>query len=194
MMEKKWALFHKGMIREEWKGKNDGLIMEWTNESGLTLFAFYNRPSRAEINDFSAGHRFEIAFKEIDGIGFFAVKFGNQAWGDCAFSPNLYKEKPVFEKPKEGQTYALHVMMIDASVGELKVLRSIALGENFSEHFRLWGIESLKKQIGTYSYNCVVDKVFRNYPLSEDIAKNADIRWTCTHGEDEYKREEQERL
>ena len=194
MINKKWELFHKGMKREEWKGIPDGLILEWSNESGLTLFVYYSKPSEEEIKDLSAGSRFEIAFKDIKGVGFFAVKFGGQDWSDCAFSPNLYKEKLVFDKPNAGQTYALHIMLIDTSAGELQVLRSIALGEEFSEYFRLWAIESLKKNIGSYHYNRIVDEVFKNYPSSSDIAMDADVRWICTHGEDEQRREEQKRL
>ena len=194
MMNKKWELFHKGMKRAEWVGMDDGLILEWSNESGLTLFAFFEDPLPSEIIAFSAGNRFEIAFRNIKEIGFFAFKFGGLDWVDCSFSPNLYEEKPIFDKPNAGQTYALHVMLINSSTGELVVLRSIALGQEFTEHFRLWGIESLKKNIGSFYYNRIVDEVFADFPLSSDIANGADIKWVCTHGEDENRREEQERL
>lgn len=194
MTNKKWEIFHKGMKRAEWIGKEDGMVIEWSDESGLILFVFYNNPTQDEVKDISAGSRFEIAFKDIKGIGFFSVKFGNEEWGDCSFSPNLYKEKMFFNEPKEGKTYALHIMLIDASVGELIVLRSIALGKEFAEHFRLWCIESLKKNIGNYYYNRIVDEVFINHPSPVDLAEEADIRWILAHGEDEYCREKQERI
>ena len=41
MINKKWELFQRGMRRAEWLGKPDGAVMEWTDESGLTLFVFY---------------------------------------------------------------------------------------------------------------------------------------------------------
>lgn len=189
----KWELFKVGMRRAEWQGLPEGMIMDWTDESGLTLFVYYNRPTKEEIDEVSAGSRFEITFKDIEGVGFFAVKFGKQPWGDCGYSPNFNEVRPRFEKPCCGQTYSLHIMLVDVSVGELKVLRTIALGSNFAEYFRVWCLNSLEKNIGRTYYNRVIDAAFLEYPTSESIANVADVRWACTHGEDEQKREEKER-
>lgn len=192
-MSYEWELFEVGMKRGEWLGLPEGMVMDWSDDCGLILFVFYNQPSAKEKNDMAAGSRFEIRFKDISGIGFFSVKFGEQSWSDCAFSPNLYPDIPKFEKPPKGKTYALHVMLVDTSVGELKILRTIALGKEFSEHFRLWCLASLDKNIGQRYYNRVVEEVFEKYPTSETLAKAADIHWICAHGEDEPKREGHDR-
>ena len=81
MLSYKWELFHVGMRRAEWVGLPDGLRMEWTDQSGLVLFAYYNRPIEAEIAEMRAERRFEIAFKDIEGVGFFTVKLGDLPWG-----------------------------------------------------------------------------------------------------------------
>lgn len=193
MMNYKWELFKVGMQRAEWVSHPQGMVTEWNDISGLTLFVFYESPSNKEIEDMSAKSRFEIAFKDVDGVGFFAVKFGEQPWGDCSFSPNLYPVRPQFEKPQKGQTYAVHIMLVDVFAGELKMIRTIALGAEFAEHFRLWCLKSLEKNIGRLHYNRVIDKVFVDYPTPESLAMDADVRWICPHGEDEQKREEQQR-
>lgn len=184
MINRKWELFQRGMIRAEWKGLADGAIIDWTDENGLTLFVFYRNPSPDEIKDFESDMAFEVAFKDVEGVGFFAFKFGKQEWADCAFSPNLYDDAPKFEEIEKGKTYALNVMLIDTGEGQLKVLRTIALGKEFAEHFRKWCLNSLKKDISRDYYDLTVDAAFRQFPLSESIANSADVRWTRPHGED----------
>lgn len=190
MMNRKWEMFEVGLKRGEWLDVPQGMVMDWSDEYGLTLFVYHDKPSREEIRDLSAGSRFEIAFKDIDGIGFFAIKFGSQPWFDCGYSPNFYSTAPRFDEPKEGKTYELNVMFVDVSVGELKVLRTISLGSDFTKHFRKWCLESLGKNIGQLHYNRVIDKAFEEYPTAESLAMKADVRWVYAHGEDEQKREE----
>lgn len=192
-MAYEWELFSVGMRREEWRGLPDGLIMDWADACGLTLFVFFNKPSVEEQINMSAGSQFEIRFKDIDGVGFFAVKFGGQPWSDCAFSPNLYPDIPKFVKPEKGKTYPLNIMLVDTACGELKMIRTIALGREFAEYFRQWCLASLEKNIGRRYYDKVVESVFKKYPVSEAIAEAADIRWVCIPGESAPKREEKDR-
>lgn len=184
MMNRKWELFKRGMIRSEWKGLPDGMIIDWTDENGLTLFVFYRNPKPEEIKDFESDMAFEVAFKDVEGVGFFAFKFGNQDWADCVFSPNLYDNKPKFEELEKGKTYALNVMFVDTKEGQLLVLRTIALGKEFAEYFRTWCLDSLKKDISRTYYDLTIDKAFTLYPSPESIADSADIRWVRTHGEE----------
>lgn len=189
MGNKKWQLFEVGMRRDDWRGMPDGLIMEWSDESGLTLFVFYNSPDKEERASMASGQRFEIAFKDVEGIGFFCLKFGKLPWSDCCFSPNLYSERPNFDAPVPGETYALHMMLIDSSVGELVALRSIALGREFTESFRNWANASLERDIDRSYYNRVISDVFVLYPSSDRLAAAADFRWVRPEGKDEHRRE-----
>lgn len=185
MINRKWEFLQVGMRRAEWLGLPDGMVMDWTDECGLSLVVYWNNPSDGELTAARAQSRFEIAFRDIDGVGFFGVKFGDMPWGDCVFSPNLYDSKLDFSEIEKGKSYALHIMVIDTAKGELKVLRSLALGREFAEKFRLWCLKSLERNIGKFSYNRIVDKVFKDYPTTEMLVANADFRWILSHGANE---------
>lgn len=183
----KWEFIQVGMRRAEWMGLPDGLVMDWTDESGLSLRVFYNNPSPSELQQVASRSRFEIAFRGIEGIGFFGIKFGDMPWSDCCFSPNLYEKTPNFaEEIEKGKSYALHIIVIDTMKGEIAHLRSLALGREFADKFRAWCLESLNRNIGKRYYHSVIDKVFKDYPTSESLFEKADFRWVLPHGEDEH--------
>lgn len=183
----KWELLSVGMRRAEWLGLPDGLVMDWTDECGLSLRVFYNNPSADELEQVNARSCFEIAFRDVEGIGFFGIKFGDMPWSDCCFSPNLYDKTPNFaEEIEKGKSYALHIIVIDTLKGEIVGLRSLALGREFADKFREWCLNSLKRNIGKRYYHSVIDKVFKEYPTSESLFAEADFRWMLPHGEDEH--------
>lgn len=189
MLGNKWELFHKGMIRPDWIRKEDGQVLEWSDESGLCLHVFYKSPTFGEVADFSAGSTFAVKFTEVDKVGFFSIKFGRQNWAECPFSPNLYAEKPKFEMPDDRKAYALHVFLIDSQKGELMVIRSIALGREFSLKFREWCLKSLAdyEVTGPY-YNQIVNETFIRYPQGQ-LAREALFGWDKSN----YDRSEKER-
>ena len=194
MMNNKWELLSVGLQRAEWLGLPDGLVMDWSDECGLSLRVFYNNPSVDELMQVHAKSRFEIAFRDIDGIGFFGIKFGNMPWSDCCFSPNLYDKTPNFKAEiEDGRSYALNIIVIDTAKGEIAQLRVIALGREFADKFREWCLESLNKNIGRRYYHSVVDKAFKDYPTSESLFEKADFRWVLPHGEDEHTLKVEER-
>lgn len=170
--------FRVGMIKKEYIGLPDGLVMEWVNHAGLVLYVNYRCASRQEIKDVSAQSRFEIRFKDIGGIGFFSIKFGQQPWSDCCFSPNMYDEHPILNPLPEGQTYPPNIIFIDTLNGQVKTLRTIALGKEFAEYFRQWCINSLERKISRQYYNSVIDQTFLTYKTPADLAKAADVVWT----------------
>ena len=47
-MSYEWELFQLGMRREEWANGVDGLVMDWSDACGLTLFVFFKKPSDEE--------------------------------------------------------------------------------------------------------------------------------------------------
>ena len=76
------------------------------------------------------------------------------------------------------------IVLIDTSNGELKYLRSLALGREFADYVRKWALQSLDKNISKRYYNKAVDEAYKKFPMPDDIAKNADIRWVLPHGEE----------
>ena len=177
MQRKEWEFFHVGLRRAEWVGLHDGMVIDWSDDCGLTLFVFWNKPQEEELLATCPKSRFEIAFKDVEGIGFFTFRFGHLPWGDCAFSPNLYDTPPVFEKPQAGQTYALNIMVVDTSNGELKRMRVIALGVDFMNQWRTWCLDSLQKNIGRKRYDAVIDMAYEKYATPDQMANEADFRW-----------------
>ena len=72
-------------------------------------------------------------------------------------------------------------MVVDTVMGELKVLRSLALGREFADKFRLWCLKSLDRNMGKFSYNRIVDKVYTDYSTAEMLFRDADFRWVRSH-------------
>ena len=145
-MEFEADFFSIGERRPEWKMMADGCIMEYSECSGLTLWAFYQEPCQEEIHAFSCDSAFQITFTDVKGIGFFCVKFGELPWSDCPFCPNLYDHKPEFSPLPEGIGITLNVLLIDSATGELKAIRLIGLGAAFSQSFQNWCVQALKKR------------------------------------------------
>ncbi len=194
MQNKNWELFRVGLRRAEWVGLHDGMVIDWSDQCGLSLFMFWNKPREEELRAACPKSRFEVAFKDFEGVGFFTFRFGMLPWGDCAFSPNLYDEPPVFEMPRAGQGYALNIFVIDTSNGELKQIRLIALGADFTRKFREWCLDSLKKNMGKSRYNAIVDKAYATYLTPNQLADDADFRWVLGNESEpqELKKDERE--
>jgi len=176
-------VLHVGQARKEWAGETDGYIMEYSNVSGLILYVFFKRPQEEEIREFAENGGFKIAFMDYKGVGFFCLKFGNLPWGDCAFSPNLYDEKPYFDDLEDGKGYALNVVLIDGETGTIKAIRQIGLGNGFSKSFREWCEESLRRRMTRHWYMEAVNECYEKYE-TEQLARRAAFRYEIPHRED----------
>lgn len=188
-MLRKWELIKVGLFRPEWKGKQEGLSAQWSDEYGLVLSVLCNNPRDEEMESMIINARLELTFKDVDGIGFFAVKFGNMDWSDCPFAANIYLEKPEYEEISSDKKYMLHVLLIDTSEGVLKLFRSINMDNDFATNFLSWCRNTVDNEFDAADYSAKVVKAYNEYPASEDLAKNADFRWLVAHGEDEKLRE-----
>lgn len=169
------ALF-VGMKRPSWKGKGDGYLMDYSSDSGLTLYVFFYHPSAAEKKALRPENKFKISFSSFYGIGFFSLKFGVLPWGDCAFSPSLYDVCPEFPDVGNGIGYALNVLFIDSSTGTLLMIRQIGLGSEFSQHFKDWCENSLKSPISREYYLSATNKVYQTFNSAE-LARHALFSW-----------------
>lgn len=182
-------LLHVGQTRSEWKGMTDGYIMEYNNMSGLILFVFFKNPLPEELEMLSTDSRFKVTFTEYEGVGFFCIKFGALPWGDCAFSPNLYNEKPEFCHIEDGKGYPFNVIVIDGETGTIKAIRTIGLGNQFSKRFREWCEESLSRNMTRSWYERKVKECYDKYEIRQ-LVKRAYFQYELyPHGEDkEYDR------
>lgn len=187
---RKLLTIQPGLCRGEWLGLPDGLVIDWSDDFGLRLFVYYKNPTKKELEDFAVGRRFDVAFKDVEGIGFFSFRFGEHPWGDCSFTPNFYSPAPEFKESEAGKGYSFTIMLVDTALGELKLVRSVTMSKDFTDAFREWCLCSMDKNIGKKHYNAVVEKVQKIYPTAETIAEVADFRWTHTHREEQRVKEE----
>lgn len=173
-----YAQFYCGMKKPEWRGLSDCMRLEWNDQSGFTLYLFWNKVSTAEIREVSTESDIDIRFLPINDISFFCFKFGNLPWADCPFSPHIYDEHPLFDKlisPLIG--YSLSVFLIDTSNGELKYIRQIGLGHEFSNLIRVWAKKSLEnKTISKEDYIAITNNVYQKY-TSNELAEKATLRY-----------------
>lgn len=168
--------FYVGKKVPEWATGRDGCVMEYNDVGGLTLMYFLNCPIPQECHAFDTSEAFKISFTSVLDVGFFCVKVGKLDWSDCAFSPNIYDDAPVYEPVELGKGYALNLLLIDASNGEIKSIRTIGLGHQFSCKFREWCLESLKKDIRKEHYQKAVSLTFSRYTTAE-LVDRAWIKW-----------------
>ena len=172
MSSDNFEMLSVGQVKSEWVGMQDGYLMEYNNYSGLTLFIFFQHPTPEEERQFRAEMECRLAFSEYKGVGFFCLKFGDLPWGDCAFSPNLYKVKPVFPILDEGKGYPLNVIFVDGAEGRIKEIRMIGLGNVFSNRFKEWCEESLQREMTRREYNRIVDECYEKHD-TEHLMKKA---------------------
>ena len=168
-----------GQKRPEWKTVQ-GLILEYSSSGGFTLY--YNQPNltQKEIKQFKANEPFQIAFKEFDDVGIFCFKFGDGSIMDAPFSPNLYTPRPTFAPIPQTNGYVLTVLIIEHTTGELKDMRVIGLGNEFSNIVRNFCLRSLEKNISKTQYVEAIDSIYSTYPTSEDILIEADVVWSIS--------------
>ena len=186
----KWETLKVGLHNEKWKDIPDGVALNWSDTYGLNVVIYCNNPSKEIISEMSEERGVELAFKDINNIGFFAFKFGKLSWSDCPFSPNHSQPTPKINEMIAGKNDLLNIMLVDTAIGELRILRAVSLSPAFFKYFRDWCAKSLENNITERYYERVINEVFKEYQKPEFIAESADFKFTATHREDEPKREE----
>jgi len=156
-------LFSVGMVDDIWANGVDGAFMDFTGNY-LLLYVFLSNISDEEMTGYGADSRFNIRFVEKDDICFFITKFELCSTIDCPFSPCIYDNPPSYDNPpEEGQGLALHIFLIESTKGELKCIRTIGLGHEFSLNWREWYLQALTKSISKDEYKKRIDNIYNTY-------------------------------
>ena len=144
--------------------RQEGTFFDYNGS--FTLIYNYHRPNDDEIADMKAGKPFEIRIVTIGGILFILSKAGDQPWQDAPFTPHYarIKEYPVSEGTKG---YALLVIMTDAANGQIKSLRMIGLGHDFSLKLREVIMEQLDQPFDNDEYNAKLNRIYRAYSTKD---------------------------
>lgn len=104
-------------------------------DSGINFIAFYDRPTSKEKEAFKKGS-IQYGFTEIDNVLMMLFRFGSQQWMDVPYNVQLSKNLTHLEQVGKGDGFALHIYLVDAATGILKVQRLVGLDSGFSRIFR----------------------------------------------------------
>lgn len=167
-----WIEFKVGAVHSHFQTFDNSFLMEYT-DSGFVLYCRLSGGiTHSEKQAYKADSSFDIVFTEKNSIGFFGVKFGNMPWSDCPFIPNLYNPVPVFNKLDDNKGYALNVVLIDSSKGEILGLRVVGLGHDFSVAIKEWCENALVNlKITREQYLKAVDVVYAQHTTVDLIAQ-----------------------
>lgn len=149
----------------EWNTGEEGFTLEW-GDGGFILYAKLNGISPHEKQQFLPEEKMTVRYTVIDDVCYFTFLFGSMPWADCPFSPELYKGlgKDVdFPELENNDGYALTVLLIDTSTGELLQIRLVGLGHSFSETWHQWATEALKKPISVFAYQSQINSTYARY-------------------------------
>ena len=104
---------------------------------------------------------------------FFLFKAGDIEWADAPFEPRLYESPMDYPEIVDSSTgAALTLYIVDTSSGKLMGLRTIGLGNEFSNRLHASCREMNKVRLLTKEqYSKHVQEIYRRYPRSEDMLK-----------------------
>ena len=103
--------------------------------SGITLFVSLAGISASEEAQFQQDAPFEVRYCVVRGVFFWLVKFGLMEWMDAPYNPAL-GEPVELALVDDGAGYALTILLFDSRTGELRNIRLIGLGTDFSRAVR----------------------------------------------------------
>ena len=170
------SLFSVGNKYDDWATKQDGYIIEWNNDLGLTLYAFLNGVSKDELAEFDVSQTVRVRYTIIDDVCYFLFKFGEMPWANCPFSPSIYtfigKHCNFPSELKKNNGISLSLLLIDSSTGELLKIRLIGLAYEFSNKWLDWARGVVNKDLPLERYNKKIDGVYMKYS-SIELAKKA---------------------
>lgn len=139
----------------------EGIRFDVSDEGG-TLMIYFNRPTDAEIRAVKRG---PVQFKllEMKGIIFLLTKFEGMEWMDSPYHVALSKNLTELRDLQENQGYALHIILVDGTVGEIKAMRLVGLGYNFSSKFKKLVSRQRETKFDKVKYNSSLFYVMTNY-------------------------------
>ena len=161
--------YEKGQVVENFIRHREGAYFD-VDDSGAILMIFFNKPTQNEVEQFNAGHNFEIRFTNIKNIMMITAKIGNLNWMDAPYSPHLSKNLTKFQFSNEGQGLSLTLMLIDAYSGKIEHIRLIGLSEKFSKKMIGNILELKMSEFNQNEYMINLNSVFACY-TTKDIVK-----------------------
>lgn len=143
--------------------------------SGITLIVSLAGISASEETQFQQGAPLELRFCTVRGVFFWLVKFGDMEWMDAPYNPAL-GEPVELDLIDDGEGFALTVLLFDSTTGELRNVRLIGLGTDFSRAVRREIQGLLADPLLAPVYDSVLASVMSAYP-TRDLVRMARQRY-----------------
>lgn len=157
-----------GKIYNEAIHHNEGCYFGISDE-GASLFVYFDRPTKDEIENFKAENRFEMRLLELSDIMVFLVKFGSLNWMDAPYTPYLSRNLSSVHT-ETGKGLGLTVLLFDTSTGRLESMRLIGLSERFTEKISNAVKELKEKPFDKKTYFDSINRLFMRYS-TDDLVK-----------------------
>lgn len=164
------TLFCVGQNYDHWKTNQVHIQMNYSGSWDLVV-GFPNI-TKQEVRELQDGD-FTIAYTIIDDVLFFLFKAGNMEWADAPFEPRLYESSMDYPEIEDNEVgAALTLYIVDTYSGRLMGLRTIGLGNGFSNKLHTFCREKDKVRLLTKEqFSKQVQGVYRKYPRSDDMLK-----------------------
>ncbi len=143
--------------------------------SGITLTVSLAGISASEEEQFQQGAPFELRFCTVRGVFFWLAKFGDMEWMDAPYNPAL-GEPVELDLIDDNEGYALTILLFDSDTGELRNVRLIGLGTDFSRAVRREIQGLLAEPLPAPVYDSVLASVMAAYP-TRDLVRMARYRY-----------------
>lgn len=143
--------------------------------SGITLFVSLAGISASEEAQFQQDAPFEVRYCVVRGVFFWLVKFGSMEWMDAPYNPAL-GEPVELDLVDDGAGYALTILLFDSRTGELRNIRLIGLGTDFSRAVRREIQGLLANPLPAPIYDSALASVMAAYP-TRDLVRMARQRY-----------------
>jgi hypothetical protein len=166
------ALYHPG--RRRWPESPQFNF----RQSEFELVLFYAGPTISEILAIKDSP-VEFALVVQGDVIFLLYRFGTTGrWADAAYSYHLVPAAQQTPVPvlEETSRLLLHLLLVDANTGVIKVIRVVTLSADFS-HKLVAAIAAQKERpFNSDSYDAQIEKMYRQYPESKSMLKLATAR------------------
>lgn len=158
----------------------------YSRTNGYFLLISMQNPTPQEVNDIKTGDiRFGLLV--VDKIIFFLAKFGNLHWSDSSYNYwSLPPQEQTVPNISTGQRVLLQIVLVNARDSKIEVIRAVTLSPVFSQQL----VTAIQEQanstpISEAQYDSVINKVYRKYPTTDAMLKDALIDNTSdsNHGD-----------
>lgn len=162
-----------GVKYDSFMTNENDVLAEWDNEEGLILIYRINGIRDNERTSVLEKKPFSFRFCIIESVCFFTLNIDGGYWDDTPFSPVAIKSKIKLPSPlSKSEGLPLTVMVFDTETGELKVIRRIGLGNDFSNKWLKWFCNEETIKLPLDSYISTVENTFNEYS-SDELARLA---------------------